>query len=82
MLINPSGQLLIAGACNTGCENALSIKYSYQVYKKMEQATVDEVWIPFLMPDSSSLGKFLYNYALENFWTKISYASFSLKLLY
>ena len=61
MLINPNAQLFITGACNTGCEEALSIKYNYQVYKKMEVATVDEVWLPFLMPGAGSFGKFIFS---------------------
>ncbi len=56
--INPNNQLMLNGFCTSGCENAFSIKFTYQVYKKLNAPTLNAAWIPFIMPINDTLGNY------------------------
>jgi hypothetical protein len=49
---NPKTQLTISGSCASGCDGALS--YAYQLYFMPQIQTIDEYWVPFVMPHMPS----------------------------
>ena len=62
MIVNPNTKLVIKGSCRTGCDNALSVIYSYQLYTQLDLTTIDLCWQPFIMPSNNSNGLSGMNY--------------------
>jgi hypothetical protein len=69
-IINPNTQLPLEATCLSGCENASSIVYSFQVYKKSNLTTVGDMYIPYIMPNSG----FDLTIGIEKLFIKIQQA--------